>query len=244
MASLDGGIGDAYVSPQIEASLGFSQGEWLEDPIRWYEHIHPDDKERWSTEAAEMFVSGNTPEICLPGDRTRWQGGLVSMRSQTCCERGWPPYAPHGVGFDITNLKESEQALCEKNKQLELLKDIATTANQATSVAEAMQFAVDRICEFTGWPLGHAFIALRPEGSGSPSIWNSDARASFRCIPCRLGGKPIFDRKRISSPNHCRCPADLGQRRRQRSALHAPVSCPTSWAQVRIRVSCAQRRRG
>jgi PAS domain S-box-containing protein len=58
MASLEGGIGDAYVSPQIEATLGFSQDEWLADPIRWYQHIHPDDKERWSSEAAEMFVSG------------------------------------------------------------------------------------------------------------------------------------------------------------------------------------------
>ena len=32
MAYLDKGIGEAYVSPQIEAALGFSQREWLEDP--------------------------------------------------------------------------------------------------------------------------------------------------------------------------------------------------------------------
>ena len=68
MASLEGGIGDAYVSPQIEAALGFSQSEWLQDPIRWYPHIHPDDKERWSIEAAEMFVSGKTLQICLQGN--------------------------------------------------------------------------------------------------------------------------------------------------------------------------------
>ena len=36
------------------------------DPIRWYQHIHPDDKERWSIEAAEMFLSGTAPEICVP----------------------------------------------------------------------------------------------------------------------------------------------------------------------------------
>jgi PAS domain-containing protein len=60
MASLDKGVGDAYVSPQIEAALGFSQNEWLQDPIRWYQRIHPDDKARWSTEAAEMFISGTT----------------------------------------------------------------------------------------------------------------------------------------------------------------------------------------
>jgi hypothetical protein len=40
MASLDEGIGEAYVSPQIEATLGFSQKEWLEDPVRWYHQVH------------------------------------------------------------------------------------------------------------------------------------------------------------------------------------------------------------
>src|SRR5580692_10330608 len=58
MAYMDRGMGEAYVSPQIEASLGFSQAEWLEDPVLWYRQIHPDDKDRWSTEAAEMFLSG------------------------------------------------------------------------------------------------------------------------------------------------------------------------------------------
>ena len=58
MAYLDRGISEAYVSPQIEAALGYSREEWLEDPVRWYEHIHPNDKQRWSLEAAEMFLSG------------------------------------------------------------------------------------------------------------------------------------------------------------------------------------------
>ena len=36
MAYLDEGVGEAYVSPQIEAVLGFTQEEWLQDPVRWY----------------------------------------------------------------------------------------------------------------------------------------------------------------------------------------------------------------
>src|SRR5690242_8267351 len=59
MAFLDKGIGEAYVSPQIEAILGYTQEEWLNDPVRWYEKIHPDDKDRWSVEAAELFLLGN-----------------------------------------------------------------------------------------------------------------------------------------------------------------------------------------
>lgn len=58
MVCLDKGIGEAYVTPQIEAALGFSQAEWLEDPVGWYQQIHPDDKMRWSVEAAEMFFTG------------------------------------------------------------------------------------------------------------------------------------------------------------------------------------------
>ena len=66
MAYLDKGIGEAYVSPQIETALGFSQSEWLEDPVRWYQQIHPDDKMRWSVEAAEMFLSGKPLRSVLP----------------------------------------------------------------------------------------------------------------------------------------------------------------------------------
>jgi PAS domain-containing protein len=43
IADLDQCIGQAYISPHIEVTLGFSRDEWLEDPIRWYQQIHPDE---------------------------------------------------------------------------------------------------------------------------------------------------------------------------------------------------------
>ena len=119
MASLDKGIGDAYVSPQIEASLGFSQDEWLRDPIRWYQHVHPDDKARWSAEAAEMFVSGTPLKSAYRV--TARDGRVVWFQCEAKMLRGEDgrPYAIHGVGFDITELKDTEQALHESHKQLE-----------------------------------------------------------------------------------------------------------------------------
>ena len=36
MAVLGEGENEVYVSPHIEALLGFSQKEWLEDPFLWY----------------------------------------------------------------------------------------------------------------------------------------------------------------------------------------------------------------
>ena len=209
MTSLDGGIGDAYVSPQVEATLGYSQDEWLADPIRWYQHIHPDDKERWSVEAAEMFVLG-TPlksvyRVIARDGRVVWFQCEADMFRRA----DGRPYAIHGVGFDITHLKESERALSQKNKQLELLKDIATTANQASTIAEAMQFAVDRVCAFTGWPLGHACIASSGQKHlVSSPVWSgvqerrfdafrAASEASGFSIEADLLGKVIADARPI-----------------------------------------------
>ncbi len=114
MAHLDRGIGEAYVSPQIEAALGFSQEEWLQDPIRWYQQIHPDDKNRWSTEAAEMFLSG-TPlrsayRVLARDGRVVW----FHCEAKMIRRKDGRPWFIHGVGFDITELKRTEEALQEE----------------------------------------------------------------------------------------------------------------------------------
>ncbi|MGA9798992.1 MAG: PAS domain S-box protein [Terriglobales bacterium] len=114
MAQLDRGIGEAYVSPQIQATLGFSQAEWLEDPIRWYQQIHPDDKERWSVEAAHMFLSG-TPlrsayRVLARDGRTVW----FHCEAKMIRRADGRPWFIHGVGFDITELKRTEEALQEE----------------------------------------------------------------------------------------------------------------------------------
>ncbi len=114
MAYLDRGIGEAYVSPQIEAALGFSQEEWLEDPVRWYSHIHPDDKQRWSTEAAEMFLTGSplrsAYRVVARDGRVIW----FHCEAKMIRKENGEPWFIHGVGFDITDLKRTEEALQEE----------------------------------------------------------------------------------------------------------------------------------
>ena len=111
MAYLDQGIGEAYVSPQIEATLGFSQKEWLEDPVRWYHQIHPDDKDRWSNEAAEMFLSGkplrSSYRVMARDGRVVW----FHCEARLVRRDDGEPWFIHGVGFDITELKQVQEAL-------------------------------------------------------------------------------------------------------------------------------------
>src|ERR1700759_2887767 len=111
MAYLDRGISEAYVSPQIEAALGYSREEWLEDPVRWYRHIHPDDKQRWSLEAAEMFLSGKplraAYRVIARDGRVIWFHCDAKMMRR---EDGRPWFI-HGVAFDISDLKRIQDEL-------------------------------------------------------------------------------------------------------------------------------------
>jgi PAS domain S-box-containing protein len=113
MAYLDKGIGEAYVSPQIETALGFSQSEWLEDPVRWYQQIHPDDKMRWSEEAAEMFLSGkplrSSYRVMARDGRVLW----FQCEAKMIRREDGRPWFIHGVGFDITERKGLEEAILE-----------------------------------------------------------------------------------------------------------------------------------
>lgn len=114
MAYLDRGIGEAYVSPRIEEAIGFTQAEWLEDPVRWYNQIHPQDKQRWSIEAAEMFLTGrplkSAYRVLSRDGRIIWFHCEAKMIRR---ENGRPWFI-HGVGFDITDLKRTEQTLQEE----------------------------------------------------------------------------------------------------------------------------------
>ena len=117
MAYLDGGIGEAYVSPQIESALGFSQREWLEDPVRWYQQIHPDDKMRWSVEAAEMFVSGkplrSAYRVIARDGRVLW----FQCEAKMVHREDGRPWFIHGVGVDITERKKLEESILDISVQ-------------------------------------------------------------------------------------------------------------------------------
>jgi PAS domain S-box-containing protein len=121
IAYLDRTFGEAYVSPQIQSALGFSQEEWLDDPIRWYRQIHPEDKRRWSVDAAKLFISGEplraAYRVFARDGRVVWFHCEVRLVRR---EDGRPWFL-HGIGLDISELKQTEQALQERTSALQSL---------------------------------------------------------------------------------------------------------------------------
>ncbi len=157
MAFLDEGTGKAYVSPHIEGTLGFSQAEWLEDPVRWYQQIHPEDKARWSGEAARLLLTGeplrSVYRVIARDRRVVW----FHCEAKIVHRADGRPWFIHGVAFDITDLKKAEIALGEERNFVTAVLD---TVGALVVVLDPLGAVVrfNRACEDT---TGFSFEEVR-----------------------------------------------------------------------------------
>jgi PAS domain S-box-containing protein len=120
MAALDDGTNELYVSPQIESLLGFSQKEWLENPVLWHTQLHPEDRQRWHIEFAKTCGTGqpfrSIYRFIARDGRVVWVHGEAKVVRDD--DDGKPLFL-QGVAFDITGMKEAEEKLIALNQSLE-----------------------------------------------------------------------------------------------------------------------------
>jgi PAS domain S-box-containing protein len=121
IAPLDESAPELYVSPQIEQMLGFSQKEWLEDPVLWHRQLHPEDRERWNRQfsptCSHAVPFHSTYRFLAKDGRAVWVDGSANVVRGA---HGQPLFL-QGVAFDVTRIKEAEQALLRSNADLDRL---------------------------------------------------------------------------------------------------------------------------
>jgi diguanylate cyclase (GGDEF)-like protein/PAS domain S-box-containing protein len=132
-----------YVSPQIQAILGFSAAEWTADPELWVARVHPDDRQQVLADEADMAKlkarQGPTEYRMLHRDgRVVWirdDAVLVSDR------KGNPLW--HGVLSDITEQKLAEEQIERRAAQQAAVARLGEHALEGARPAELMQEAVE-----------------------------------------------------------------------------------------------------
>ena len=119
-----------YVSPRIEAILGFSAGEWMADATLWMRQIHPDDRARVEQEEAQDWsrepgvVSSSEYRILSRSGEAVWIRDEAVIITD---EQGNPAFY-RGYIIDITAQKEAEQALRRSEEQTRRIIDTASYA--------------------------------------------------------------------------------------------------------------------
>lgn len=146
MASLEEQVTQAselYVSPQIENLLGFTQRQWLEDPVLWYRQLHPDDRDRWHVEFARTCSTGepfdSVYRFIARDGRVVWVHGYAKLVR----DRDGRPLFLQGVAFDISQRKQAEEAMAQVNETLarrvaEAVADAEARAHELARSNEAL----------------------------------------------------------------------------------------------------------
>ena len=103
-----------YASPQVEAVLGVTVREWLDDPAAWARQFHPEDRERVRVEFEH--ADHDVPFICEYRMFAK-DGHVVWFRDESVLvhdDAGKPLYW-QGIMHDITERKEIE----DRNRETE-----------------------------------------------------------------------------------------------------------------------------
>lgn len=139
MASLEDGDNEIYIGPQIEALLGYTQAEWLEDPVLWFQRMHPDDQERWNAEFARgCAVGGPFRADCRffsKNGRTVWVHG----EARVVRDQDGQPLFIQGIAFDITDIKEAEERMREAQATLVRTEKLTAIGGLAASVGHELR---------------------------------------------------------------------------------------------------------
>jgi len=77
------------------------------------------------------------------------------------------------VGRDVTEQKTAQEALKQSELRAQLLKDIIIAANTADSSEQILELALEKVAQYTGWPVGHVYEpAADGTGDMAPAnIW-------------------------------------------------------------------------
>jgi PAS domain S-box-containing protein len=150
-----------YVSPQSEVLLGYTAGEWLQDPGFWQRAIYPEDCERVLAAHAEAHA-GRRSLACEY--RMLARSGRVVWLSDVCAPvldgEGRLLYM-QGLLLDVTERRHAEAEIREWHEEMERLVELQVAAQTAAAIAHELNQPLNAIATYTT-------AALRLLRAGNP----------------------------------------------------------------------------
>lgn len=204
-ASFASGLKELYVSPQIEEVMGYTQREWLDSPVLWYERLHPDDKPRWNREFGQTLARGTNIKAVYrfvsKGGRVVWLHGEARVIRDAAHRPLWL----QGVGFDVTDVYEAQNRI--RQAEVHAKQQLEAEVQQRTRELTAYRHLVDSSTD--------AIAMLRRDGT--VDSWNARAAQLFGLLHQQRGTQlfsdlfvdlPVHESLRRAVETCCSCTVD------------------------------------
>ena len=142
---------------------------------------HRTEKDGQVLETYMMTKTGELKPVEIKANILEWQGrkilqGFVrdiTVRKQA--EEELHTYQSHleklveqrteHLQQEILERKHVESALRESEQRLRLIKEVAVASNLALNQEESLQRAIESVCHYTDWPVGHVYQLSKDQGS-------------------------------------------------------------------------------
>jgi len=210
-----------YVSSQIEAMLGFSVQEWLDDPSLWSKQLHPEDR------AGVLAAQAHAEATCEPLDSefrmVRRDGRVIWVYDQSVVMKGSDDRVMNqGVLMDITERKNAEESLLEvnaelshnlkelrqRNREITLINEMAASFQTGLTIEEVYAIAKHSCARFFPGAAGTLFRVNLPQDIIEPVVhWGfSSARnnvAAFSTNDCPVLQDGQTHVAESGHPSHC-----------------------------------------
>ena len=167
-------------NPAAAQTFGYSAAEAIGKPLAEL-IVPPADRDRHRRGLARYLATGEGPVVNrrIEVQGIRRDGALIPV------ELAIVPFASGGrtmfAGYlrDISDRVRAQRELASRAATVQLLQQVPLLASEAPTVEEAAKVCLDRICQHTGWPLGHAYFwqALPDHSLGvlaSRRVWHAD----------------------------------------------------------------------
>jgi PAS domain S-box-containing protein len=118
VSKASGDFAAAYISPNVEEQMGYSPGDFIEDPSFWKDHIHPEDRVRIMAGLSVLFDHGQQSHeyrFLHKDGNYRWMRDDMRLIR----DADGNPVEIIGSWIDITEQVQAEEALQQVNETLE-----------------------------------------------------------------------------------------------------------------------------